>query len=158
MQYPALDCILTCGMTIMSVSDVHFLKESTFWNDERKLCRLYNFDLLYATTFYFSPSSKLLRKFIRSFVILVLCPVVSGEELRSGDRDPRIKYDNTLLHRDKDLSTSRLFCCCCCCKSWHSNTQYIKQEYNSLCEREKKKKKRLKSKTKPNLQEVREEG
>ena len=36
--------------------------------------------------------------------------------------------DNTLLHKDKDLSTSQLFY-----KSVpddkHSNTQYIKQEY-----------------------------
>ena len=38
--------------------------------------------------------------------------------------------DNTLLHKDKDLSTNQLFY-----KSVpddkHSNTQYIKQEYNS---------------------------
>ena len=49
-----------------------------------------------------------------------------GERERERERD---KIDNTLLHRDKDLSTCRLFC-----KSVpddkHSNTQYIKQEFN----------------------------
>ena len=44
------------------------------------------------------------------------------EREREGERE-----DNTLLHRDKDLSTSRLFC-----KSVpddkHSNTQYMKSE------------------------------
>ena len=46
-------------------------------------------------------------------------------ELHMKERERR--EDNTWLHRDKDLSTSRLFC-----KSVpddkHSNTQYIKHE------------------------------
>ena len=48
--------------------------------------------------------------------------------VRVWEREKR-KQENTLLHKHKDLSTSRLFC-----KSVpddkHSNTQYIKQEYN----------------------------
>ena len=47
-------------------------------------------------------------------------------EVRGRRRD---WYDNTLLHKDKDLSTSWIFC-----KfvpdDINSNTQYIKQEYN----------------------------
>ena len=43
-------------------------------------------------------------------------------------REQEEEEDNTLLHKDKDLSTSRLFY-----KSVpddkHSNTQYVKQEY-----------------------------
>ena len=48
------------------------------------------------------------------------------ETKESGQRE------NDLLHKDKDLNTIRLFC-----KfvpdDKHSNTQYIKQEYNELC-------------------------
>ena len=49
------------------------------------------------------------------------------ERERENEREREEK--NILLHKDKDLSTIRLFC-----KSVpddkHSNTQYIKQEYN----------------------------
>ena len=56
-----------------------------------------------------------------------------GEWQRDGDgggggERERERDDNTLLHKDKDLSTSRLFY-----KSIpddkHSNTRYVKQEY-----------------------------
>ena len=61
------------------------------------------------------------------------------ETKESGQRE------NDLLHKDKDLNTIRLFC-----KfvpdDKHSNTQYIKQEYNELCGE-----KTLKNKTKPNF-------
>ena len=44
-----------------------------------------------------------------------------------GGRGRERERENTLLHKDKDLSTIRLFC-----RSVpddkHSNTQYIKQE------------------------------
>ena len=68
----------------------------------------------------------------------------SNEREREREiREEKRREDNTLLHRDKDLSTCRLFC-----KSVpddkHSNTQYIKQEFNlNTLE-----KKRLKNKTK----------
>ena len=43
-------------------------------------------------------------------------------------REREIGYDNTLLHKDKDLSTCQLFY-----KSVpddkHSNTQYVKREH-----------------------------
>ena len=53
---------------------------------------------------------------------------VSGDHVH-GERETERERENTLLHRDKDLSTSRHFC-----KSVpndkHSNTQYIRQEYS----------------------------
>ena len=51
------------------------------------------------------------------------------ERERETERETEIeREDNTLLHKDKDLSTSQLFC-----KSVpdykHSNTQYINQKF-----------------------------
>ena len=63
--------------------------------------------------------------------IYIYMVVRDSESLGDGARErerEKIRYDNTLLHRDKDLSTCRLFC-----KSVpddkHSNTQYIKQKF-----------------------------
>ena len=56
------------------------------------------------------------------FVCVCVC-VRERERERGGEGE-----DNTLIHKDKDLSTGRLFY-----KSVpydkHSNTQYVKQEY-----------------------------
>ena len=64
-----------------------------------------------------------------------------------SEREGGRKRDNTLLHRDKDLSMSQLFC-----KSVsddkHSNTQYIKQKVQLITREEKE---RLKNKTKTNF-------
>ena len=50
------------------------------------------------------------------------------KERGGGGGEEREREDNTLLHKDKDLSTSRLFY-----KSVpadkHGNIQYVKQEY-----------------------------
>ena len=58
-------------------------------------------------------------------VCVCVCVCVCERE-RERERE---REDNTLLHKDKDLSTSWLFC-----RSVpddkHSHTQYIKQEYN----------------------------
>ena len=45
---------------------------------------------------------------------------------RDCQREREIREDNTLLHRDKDLSTSRLFCISVP-DDKHSNTQYIRE-------------------------------
>ena len=58
-----------------------------------------------------------------------ICPLYRVAQEREREREEKRREDNTLLHRDKDLSTCRLFC-----KSVtddkHSNTQYIKQKFN----------------------------
>ena len=50
------------------------------------------------------------------------------ERERQRQRETERQRDSTLIHKDKDLSTSRLFY-----ESVpddkHSNTQYVKQEY-----------------------------
>ena len=45
------------------------------------------------------------------------------------ERERERERENTLLHKDEDLSTIGLFCESALDDA-HSNTQYIKQEYN----------------------------